>query len=89
MDTIQERHFITYAGNENKSHKINEIAEKKEIKKNIEEKDEEVACADETQIEEMDEEVACAGATQIEETDEEVACAGETQIEENVWWFGV
>jgi hypothetical protein len=82
MDTIQERHFITYAGNENKSHKINEIAEKKEIKKNIEEKDEEVACAGETQIEEKDEEVACAGETQIEEKDEEV-------YNENVWWFGV
>ena len=63
MDTIQERHFITYAGNENKSHKINEIAEKKKI----EEKKKEVACTDETQIEETDEEVACAGETQIEE----------------------
>ena len=59
MDTIQERHFITHAGNENTFHKINEIAEKKEIKKKIEEKekDEEVACASETKIEEKDEEV--------------------------------
>jgi hypothetical protein len=82
MDTIQERHFITYAGNENKSHKINEIAEKKEIKKKIEEKDEEVAYEGETKIEEKDEEVACASETKIEEKDEEV-------YNENVWWFGV
>ena len=42
MDTMQERYFITHAGNENTFHKINEIAEKKEVKKKIEEKDEEV-----------------------------------------------
>ena len=78
MDTIQERHFITYAGNENKSHKINEIAGKKEI----EEKEKEVACADETHIEEKEKEVACADETQIEKKDEDV-------YSENVWWFGV
>ena len=78
MDTIQERHFITYAGNENTFHKINEIAGKKEI----EEKEKEVACADETHIEEKEKEVACSDKTQIEKKDEDV-------YSENVWWFGV